>query len=61
MASVTTAAGTIVRPTIADIDRMLGSVYARAKFAPGDVDRLLDARLVLMAERDFAAEPAGAV
>jgi hypothetical protein len=44
---VSTAAGTLIRPTVAAIDLMLSSASSRYMFLPGDQDKLLDARLAL--------------
>jgi hypothetical protein len=46
--TVSTAAGTIIRPTVKAIDRMLACPSDRYMMDPGDVDVLLDARLELM-------------
>ena len=46
---LSTAAGTIFRPTIKSIDRMLADPSGRYMMLPGDVDKLLDYRLELMA------------
>jgi hypothetical protein len=48
--TVSTAAGTIIGPTIAKIDQVLSEPSSRYMFDLGDLDRLLDARLELMAE-----------
>ena len=48
--TVSTAAGTIIRPTVEAIDQMLSQPSSRYMFDIGDADRLLDARLVLAAD-----------
>ena len=52
---VSTAAGTLIRPTVAAIDLMLSDISARYMFVPGDADKLLDARLVLTGTPDDKA------
>lgn len=47
MTVVSTAAGTLIRPTIKAIDQMLSDISSRYMFLPGDEDKLLDARLAL--------------
>ncbi len=44
---VSTAAGTLIRPTVKAIDLMFSSISSRYMFLPGDQDKLLDARLAL--------------
>ena len=48
--TVSTAAGTIIRPTVEAIDRMLACPSDRYMMDVGDVDTLLDARLELTAD-----------
>jgi len=50
--TLSTAAGTIFKPTIEAIDQQLSDISSRYMFLEGDQDKLLDARLQLMAERD---------
>jgi len=47
---VSTAAGSIIGPTVEKIDRMLACPSDRYMMDPGDIDALLDARLQLVSE-----------